>query len=148
MIDLRNQELIKVMWIPGEDEILFDIKNGIPIPLTSKLYVYLAEHISVNKWRDLYKAKYEDWLYKDDASIYDINHKVNTTMIYAISKVNETLSGKMLLYWFDVDRTTNENFVWQECPLSQNRLLRLGANYPHINVLMSPDYPLIFPNNP
>ena len=148
MIDLRNQELVKVMWLPGEDEILFDMKNGIPIPLTSKLYTYLAEHISVNKWRDLYKLKYDDWLYKDDASIYDINHKVNTMMLYALLKVNETLSGKKLLYWFDIDRTENENFVWEECPLSLNRLMHLGANYPQINVLMSPDYPLIFPNSP
>lgn len=148
MVDLKNKVLLKVMWLPKEDEVLFNIKNETFLPIQSKLYNEVFNNFDITKWKKLYGQAYDKWLNEDDSSIYDINSQVNQSMINTLVKVNELLGGEMIFYWFDIDRTDNENFKWEFCPLSKKRLIHLGDEYPKINSLISPDYPLVFPLQP
>lgn len=147
MEDLKNKDLSKVMWLPEEDHILLDIRNEKFISINSKLYYHLSSYINIDNWRDLYKKKYSDWLNNDDHSIYNIHDEVNSIIINALLSLNKDLKSRMVFYWFDVDRTDNEKFIWEYCPLSKRRLIQLGDKYPKINSFISPDYPLIFPSN-
>jgi hypothetical protein len=145
MVDLKNKELIKVMWLPEEKEVLFNIKNETVIPIKSKLNSQVFSFFDIDKWKRLYAEAYDRWLNKDDSSIYEVNNPVNQSMIDTLIKVNESLEREMIFYWFDIDRTYNENFKWEFCPMSNQRLIFLGDEYPKINSLISPEYPLIFP---
>lgn len=147
MVDLKNKELVKIMWLPGEEKILFHIKKEQPLSFESKLYNHIFNFIDIEKWKDLYSKAYNNWLNKDDSSIYDINNDVNLMMITSLAKANEALKNEIIFYWFDIDRTNNESFIWEYCPISKKRLIYLGDDFPKINSLISPDYPLIFPSN-
>lgn len=145
MVDLKNKTLLKIMWLPNENEILFNIQNETFLPLTSDFYSKLFDYIDIDKWKILYSKKYHDWLNKDDISIYDINNEINLKMIDALMQLNKSLTDVMIFYWFDIDRTFNDKFNWEYCPISKKRLIVLGGGYPDINSLISPDYPLVFP---
>jgi hypothetical protein len=67
-------------------------------------------------------------------------------MINALAAANEALTDKAFLYWFDVDRTLNADFIWEFCPLSGKRLMPLDGSDSQVSLLISPDYPLIFTN--
>ena len=146
MVDLKNKELIKVMWLPEEEEILFHLKSEKALPITSKWYNHVLRYIDLNNWKELYRKAYDNWLNNGDSFIYDINNEVNLIMINALIAANETLKNEMIFYWFDIDRTYHENFLWEYCPISKQRLIFLGDNYPKINSFISPEYPLIFPS--
>jgi hypothetical protein len=92
-----------------------------------------------------YSLAYKKWLNEDDKSIYDISDPLNSIIIDGLIKANNGYTPELFLYWLDVDRTDNEEFVWEYCPLSKKRLIYLGDDYPKINSLMSPDFPLLFP---
>ena len=144
MIDTKNKELFKVMWA-ADEEIIFDVKTELSLPLTSKIYTHLSDYIDVDLWRDSFTIQYRDWLNSDNESIYDIHNTVNVEMINALSKMNEILINKIVFYWFDVDRTFYGDFQWMVCPLSGKQLIHLDSQYPKKNALISPVYPLIFP---
>ena len=141
----RNNDLIKIMWLPGQQEILFRMKTEESLPLASKHHNQISALIDIDKWRYLYGQAYDNWLNKDDNRIYDINFDVNQNMIAALTKANEALHQRIYFYWFDVDRTDNENFKWEFCPISSKKLLKLEPDFPKVNSLVSPDYPLVFP---
>ncbi|MBN8786802.1 MAG: hypothetical protein J0I84_06920 [Terrimonas sp.] len=145
MEDLKNKELIKVMWLPKQAEILFKMKDETSLPIKSALYSYILEYIDIVKWRKEYTQKYNDWLNKDDDSIYQIENGINMQMIDDLIKVNKRLRYEKIFYWFDIDRTYNDQFLWKYCPISNKELINLGNGFPKINSLISPDYPLVFP---
>lgn len=146
MGDLKNKDLIKIMWLPGENDILFSMKNEKSLSSNSKLYEQLNNCIDIGSWKKMYAEKYDNWLNTDDHSIYNIKDAVNAMMINALLKFNEMAGNEVIFYWFDVDRTYNENYIWEICPLSNKLLIPLDDKYPKINSLISPDYPLVFPS--
>jgi len=135
------------MWLPDEPHILFKMKTEGFITLDSPLYQSLSTYIDLHKWKDLYKKKYNEWLNNDQNFIYHITDEVNLAMINVLISMNNDLKSKRIFYWFDIDRTFNENFIWEYCPISKKRLITLPAEYPKINSLISPDYPIVFPLN-
>lgn len=145
MVDFQNKELIKVMWLPGEREILFEVTTETSIPIDNEVYKILANFIDLNKWTNDYAMKYDAWLKNDNSTIYNINSFINSKMIEALESANKTLSNIILFYWFDVDRTFIEGFNWEFCPISNKKLIELKLSSPKINSLISPVYPLIFP---
>jgi len=147
MVGLKNKEFIKLMWLPGEKEILLHMKDEKPVPISHQLYRRVSVHIDIEEWKNIYKLAYDNWLNKDDSSIYNINHDINFRMIMALQRTNETAADVVVFYWFDIDRTFNERFIWEYCPISQKKLIHLGLKYPKINSLISPDYPIVFPSN-
>jgi hypothetical protein len=146
MEDLKNKKLYKIMWLPEENHIFLDIKNEKFISINSKMYKYLSNYVDWKSWINVYKKKYENWLNSDDNSIYNISDEVNTKIINALLEMNKHLIHEKIFYWFDIDRTFNENFIWKYCPISKRKLIQLPDEYPEINSLISPEYPLIFPH--
>jgi hypothetical protein len=147
MEDLKNKEIFKVMWLPKESRILLNVKNEEFVTLNSSIYERLSIYIDIPRWIILYEKKYSDWLNNDENSIYNINDNLNKKMVDALRQLNESYIDKRIFYWFDIDRTNNPNFDWEYCPLSEKKLIFLGYDYPKINSLISPDFPLIFPSN-
>lgn len=145
MVDLRNKDLIKIMWLPDQKEFLFQMRNETPLPIEASLYSLVAQYIDIAKWQEKYRKKYDDWLNKDDDSIYDINNEINMTIIFGLKRINKVMKNEMIFYWFDVDRTFNDHFLWEYCPISNKKLMSLGKEFPKINSLISPDFPLVFP---
>ena len=47
MEDLKNKDLIKLMWLPGEEDILFQMRNEMPLPHEKKLYSYILNYIDI-----------------------------------------------------------------------------------------------------
>ncbi len=146
MEDLINKELLKIMWLPNENEIFFHMRNEKAVFWNSEIYKSLSEYIDVENWKHLYSKSYQRWLDDDDDSIYDIQSEINKSMIDSLIKLNKTLVSGVVFYWFDIDRTNNENFKWEFCPNSKKRLFTLGNTYPKINSLISPEFPLVFPS--
>lgn len=146
MLDFQNKELIKVMWLPGEREILFKIITETSIPIDNEVYKFLANFIDLDKWAYDYAMKYDAWLKHDDSTIYIINSFINSEMIEALKSANKTLLHAIFFFWFDVDRTFLEGFNWEFCPISNQKLIELKLGSPRINSLVSPVHPLIFPN--
>ena len=145
MADLKNKELIKVMWLPNQEELLFNMKDEIPLTIESKLHLKLLQYIDVSKWQNEYAQKYNNWLNDDDTSIWQIENEINMRMIDSLRKINKILRHEKIFYWFDIDRTYDDNFVWEYCPISKKELIHLGKEFPKINSLVSPEYPLVFP---
>ncbi|PVD49298.1 hypothetical protein DC498_25740 [Terrimonas sp.] len=145
MEDLKNKELIKVMWLPNQAEVLFKMKDETSLPIKSALYPHILQYIDIVKWRKEYAQKYNDWLNKDDDSIYQIENGINMRMIDSLIEVNKALRHEKIFYWFDIDRTYNDHFLWKYCPISKKELVKLGEEFPKINSLISPNYPLVFP---
>ncbi|PSL44866.1 hypothetical protein CLV51_105239 [Chitinophaga niastensis] len=148
MIDLKKQskELLKILWLPGEDEIIFNTKSERPLPLSSDLYRQLIQYLDIDKWKRLYAEAYKDWLNDDSKSVYKINDKINLSIIEALVKFNKSLDSQSVYYWFDIDRTFTEGFTWEYCPISGKKLIYLGDEYPKKNAFVSPEYPLILPD--
>ena len=113
----RNNDLTKIMWLPDQQEILFRMKTEEALPLVSERYKQIDAFIDLDDWRRLYAQAYDTWLNKDDNRIYDINWDVNRIVIAALTKANKALNQRIFFYWFDVDRTDNEKFNWEFCPI-------------------------------
>ena len=95
VVDFKNRELIKVMWLPEAKEVLLFINNEAFVPGDAELYNQVSAYIDIDQWKDLYSTFYYKWLNDDDASIYDITHEVNHTMINALIKVNSDLKDRL-----------------------------------------------------
>ena len=94
MVDIENKELLKIMWFPIEEEVLFNIKNETFLPIASKLYNEVFGNFDITKWKELYGQAYDEWLNEDDSSIYDINSQVNQSMIKTL--MNELMRMRHL----------------------------------------------------
>lgn len=145
MEELKNKECIKVMWLPNQKEFLFTMKFETVLPIESFLYLYISQYINMEKWQNEYGYKYNDWLNNDDNSIFDIKNPVNLGMVKSLIELNMVLKFEKLFYWFDIDRTYNDDFIWEYCPVSNKKLVALGGEFSKRNSLISPDYPLVFP---
>ena len=145
MEGLKNRNITKLVWLPEEKQLLFDAKSQEYLSLESDAFRQILMFIDLDRWTASYSVAYKKWLNEDDMSIYDFNYPVNAVIIDGLIKANRGSEPELLLYWFDVDRTDNEEFVWEYCPLSGRKLINLGEDYPKINSLVSPDFPLIFP---
>lgn len=101
----------------------------------------------MKEWYKQYGHFYNTWLNEDSNELYDLKRAVHIDMVGYLAGVNEKLSDLRFYYWFDVDRSAKENYISKECPLSGEKLLRLGENYFYTNRLVSTIYPICFPAN-
>lgn len=141
----KNKEIFKIVWLPHEDEIIFSAKDETPVSLHSDLYSKLAAYIDIDEWKYLYGRAYRNWLDDISDAVCNVHDQVNMSMIAALIQLNETLPDRCLCYWFDIDRTYNEDFTWKYCPVSGKKLIFLGDGYAYKNAFVSPEYPVIFP---
>lgn len=146
MIDSGKQskEILKIVWLP-DDEIIYYAKDDSPLPLNSDVYRRLAECFDIHQWISAYSLAYTDWLKDVSDGIYNIHDTLNLSIIDALIRLNESLDHQVIYYWFDADRVVDD-FYWEFCPLSGEKLLSLGKEYCGKNALISPRFPLIFPD--
>jgi hypothetical protein len=142
---LNSKRLLKVMWLPESDGIIFDMMNEKPLNKEESIYIELNKQINLKEWITDYSKEYKKWLEDKSDKIYDLNFSVNKNMIDAIKKLNQKNVKELLFYWFDVDRTDNENFKWEFCPIAGVKLLQLGNGFSKINNLISIEEYLVFP---
>jgi hypothetical protein len=147
MVDSKNSPnlLYKIMWA-GKDNIIWNMKDESLVPLKSIAYNVLEDYIDYNDWRKKFSKSYNEWLVGDNSDIYDINFSLNKQIIELLPLLNQDLKkDKITIYfWFDVDRDLYENFQWEFCPLTKNKLTKLKNTHKN-NLLISKDSYLVFP---
>lgn len=102
--------------------------------------------LDLETWHNHFRILYKAWLNGDSEEIYIVQSNINYKIISKIEKLNKKLKGIKLFYWFDVDRSKEENyaFAWKNCPLSNKPLIEL-KNVHVNNKFISPKYPIVFP---
>lgn len=146
MEDSRSK-LYKIMWVPETEKVIWDMRTEEPISINDMIYKRVTNHLNLTKWIKFYKGLYSDWLEDDKNDVYDITHDINQMAINALGKINQSLNEIKLYYWFDKDRTEEENFQWEFCPLTNQKLIYLGKEYHYLNRYISPNSFLVFPEN-
>lgn len=146
MEDLLNKKNYKIMSVLSQPEILWDMKTETEIPCEEIIYRNLDQFIKIDEWIQNFYSYYQKWLHEDYNYVYDILSPINQDMLNAIIKYNKSGNDERLFLWFDIDRDTNEEFQWKYCPLSKVELVDLGINFHPNNRLVSPIYPLVFPD--
>jgi hypothetical protein len=61
-LKMINKEIFKIMWLPGEDEIIFRAKDESPLSLNTDLYRQLIKYFDIDKWKSKYNIAYKEWL--------------------------------------------------------------------------------------
>ncbi len=139
-------DYFKIMVLPHDEDILWDMKTGDQLPMSHKAYSYIQEssHFNVSAWVHAYSDLYIDWLKNDNLAIYDIDSVINKEILDFITKIQPNLPFK-LYFWFDVNRDLKEGYLWTVCPISKQPLLELNDDFSLLNKLVSPIYPITFP---
>ena len=107
----------------------------------------INQHIDFNNWIANYNMYYKKWLDEDDETIFNFNSPLLSTILEVIKKVNEKLDiDKHLFFWYDIDRTFNEDYYWENCPVTKSKLINLGENYFYTNRLISSNIDLVLPD--
>lgn len=137
---------VKLMWMPGEswDLCFYNMLSNELFQLDS---CNCFDSRLMKDWYKQYGYLYDVWLNQDRSKLYDLKRPVHTDMIRYLAGVNEKLSDLRFYYWYDVDRSVKENYIWKECPLSGEKLESLGENYFYTNRLVSSVYPVCLPGN-
>lgn len=142
---MKELQYIKLMWLPTlqksllvmEDESVFNDR---------KLTHQIVYSLDLETWHNHFRILYKSWLMGESDEIYIIQSSINFGMISKIEKLNKKLKGVKLFYWFDVDRSQDQNdsFLWTHCPLSNAPLIALPP-YHLNNRFISPSHPVVFP---
>jgi hypothetical protein len=88
MDDLGNKNLFKIMWLPGEDSVIWNMKNESPLEADSDVYNVVQRFIDLPRWRKDYEILYHQWLNEDNHAIYDLHHEINSRMLSVIKQIN------------------------------------------------------------
>lgn len=146
MADSKNKDFYYIMWLPDTAEIIWDMKNKTQMSSDFYLYHSLNQHIDLGKWTKTYTELYKDWLEADTQEIYNLQNPSIQKMLSAIQKVNTNLpQNTKLFYWFDVDRTENEDFIWENSPIDRTKLVDLGEGFYYLNRFVDLKNYVVFP---
>lgn len=149
MVDLRNRNLVKIMWLPGDPKVVWDMKSELQIPASDPVYNLFNQYMDLNRWSLEYEHLYHKWLEGASRDIYNLSHQLNLSILRAIGKVNShqgSESNRIIFYWYDKDRTLEKTFTpWKRDPILGGPLLDLGENYHYLNRLISLDSFLVLP---
>ena len=133
------------MWLPNVDESVLWMNSELVLD-QSDILVKINNYINIKKWHNEYELLYRNWMNYDSPDLYSIRNTLHLKVIDEIVKINSQSNEFKLFYWFDVDRSLeeNENFVWSTCPLSGKPLTRIELTHPN-NRFISNEFPLVFP---
>ncbi len=142
-----KENLYKIMWLPDTENLFLKMTDETEAELSVKNYFIteLQKNIDLNEWQIDYRKAYKMWLEDDDNTIYDIHNPLIFNIIEAVNKVNQQSEKLKLYYWFDIDRSANENFRWEKCPITNTELKNLGKDYFYVNRLVSEKASLVMP---
>ncbi len=136
------------MYLPDNKSIIWNMQNE--QLAENQLNVYfmnlLNRYQDIYKWIADYEIYYKEWLNNDENTIFELNHTLLQSILQTTQQVNKELpENQHLYYWFDIDRAVNENFEWKHCPITNEPLINLGADYFYTNRFVSPKVDLVFP---
>lgn len=132
------------MWA-NKEEIIWNMRDEKSVPLDNILYKYLEKFIDYRIWQKEFHKEYLKWLAGENENIYDVNFSLNSQIIDILPKLNEKLNSQNIyvFYWFDIDRSVDENFNWEFCPMTNELLTNL--NIKNNNSLICKKCYLTFP---
>ena len=142
---MKEPQYIKLMWLPALQKSLLVMEDE-SVFADRDLTFQIIYQLDLETWHNHFRILYKAWLNGDSEEIYIIQSNINYSIISKIEKLNKKLKDIKLFYWFDVDRSKEENydFVWKNCPLSNKPLIQL-KNVHVNNKFISPKYPIVFP---
>lgn len=148
-LEIREQ-LLKIMWLPGEKSKVWDMKTEEAIDINSMAYTTLTNFIDIDNWAQEYGVLYEQWLNDDYMEVFNLKNETFNKLLKALKKINTRKSNKFLYFlWYDKDRTfNNDDFVWDTSPISGDKLTDLGTQYHFLNRLVSFKDHIVFPKYP
>jgi len=146
---LKNKTLYKVMWLPEIDQIIWRMDKEAPASADVQTLIInnLAKYIDLQQWHSSYSQLYNRWLQDESTEIYNITSEINSRMVAAVKKANESLVKEEMLifYWFDKDRTEDDDWIWMNDPIDGAPLIALDKNFHHLNRKVSLKSYLVFP---
>ena len=137
------------MWLPDTTHTIWEMKTEKEAePALQNYFASLINQcIDLNNWLADYSKHYQKWLNDDAQTIFNPESPLLKEMLEAIEQVNrKTDADKHLLYWYDIDRTINENYSWTNCPITGSKLKNLGKTYFYTNRLISEKAGLVLPD--
>jgi len=152
MEDFKNHKFYFVMWLPAEKNSIWGAKTKTQLVQNElvegiDLYVLLNQQIDLETWRKAYGVLYQNWLENDDLAIFDLQNPIIQNLLNALQIINKNLPENLhLCFWYDIDRTENEAFIWQKSPISEQHLIDLGTDFFHQNRLWDKDNFLLMPH--
>ena len=132
------------MWAAKGEHIIWNMQQEMHDAKCAEILLLLGKYIDVESWVAEYESCYKKWLHADDTAIHDVNSMLNSLMLHANQEFNKQ-EPFTLYYWFDVDRTAQENFQWQFSPLSGETLRELPPLFHRNNRCIAPHDLLVFP---
>ena len=125
--------------------------------LSNRTWVKVFKHVytsykevnsvfNLEDWSNEFKLIYSAWLEEDKGELYNITNTFYKKTLQNLEQINKNAKDYQLYLWFDVDRTLDENFVWETCPLTQTQLVRLPEGYHYLNRLISKKKFLVLPD--
>ncbi len=139
----------KLMWLPNTKHTIWEMKTEKVAKFSEQKYFtsLINQNIDLNDWIADYSNYYKKWLDNDDETIFDFNSSLLKSILDAIKKVNKKLDkDKHLFYWYDIDRSFNEDYNWIECPITKKKLINLGNNFFYTNRFISEKADLVLPD--
>ncbi len=133
---------IKIMWASSEF-IFWDMKTEMPINF-EKLNISDRFYKKLLVWKVWYQAAYKNWLNGKNNDIYDLQNKHIIDLLEEIYLFSEENKLFVLFYWYDVDRDTEVDFVWNLCPMCSQNLIYLEGNHTSNSFICSKNW-LVFP---
>lgn len=134
------------MWVPETKEIIWDMQTEEAIPADKGIYKEVNSIFNLEDWSEEFRQIYSAWLEEDKDELYDIKNAFYQKTLNNIEQVNKKAKDYHLYLWFDIDRTLNENFIWNTCPITLTPLICLGDNYHYLNRFISKDKFLVLPD--
>lgn len=144
---LEGKRLLKLMWLPEPKSMIWDMKDESPVGESSISVVLDSKGAEIASWAQRFEVLYRRWLADQSSEVFDVDHNVNEQALSIVRNLNARNSRFAFFYWFDVDRSTNENFLWTTSPLSGIDLIDLGPKYHPKNRLVSLSDSIVVPRH-
>ena len=141
-----KSKLLKLMWVPETKEIVWDMQTEKAISADNDVYAEINSVFNLEDWGNEFELLYSSWLEEDNNDLYDISNSFYQTTLSNLDIINKNPKSFNLYLWFDVDRSLNENFQWETCPVTNTSLVRLNENTHYLNRLISKEKYLVFPD--
>lgn len=139
--------MLKLMWLPESTSMIWDMQVESIVSEKAISVVPNYKSSEIASWAEWFEELYRRWLADQSNEVFNIYHKVNEQALSIVRTLNARNSRFAFFYWFDVDRSTNENFLWTTSPLSGSDLIDLGPKYHPKNRLVSLSDSIVVPRH-
>jgi hypothetical protein len=107
--------MLKIMWVDA-GTFLWNFGEETPSDVQS---LSASLQAALSDWASQFRDAYRKWL-DDEPDASSILHDIRSSLHSKGQILRDKLAdetGQAVYYWFDVDRSEQENFQWEYCPL-------------------------------